>query len=441
MALPRSVFAALRPGTIVSPKAWSMASTGRPPSCARAGSAATSSRASGAAASTSAPTPARRRKPRRVSSSRSAPCSKPEAISPRRYTIAFMARVGSTIGATILCAAAIVPVAGAADAPTPWDGSNPFVCELQQAGFRPTGPHPDADPYCIEFDKRKQNVDQLGVVDFLSNEPARVAAAGDKCFYFQSDHWRGSIVQSDASTKTYEWDGHYFFDKARSEGGAWVSNFDVNGQSGDPRDVPGFPAEWKPYFSKGTGGVITHNSVDGDPACAARAKREPGRIYRSAAGRPGSGARCAVPGGIVGRDRLGPVRIGDSEDVVRRSLGPPTLLKRGFLRYCLAGGGRFVVGELGDRSGDPGSSSDGRGAMVLSTSRGFRYGKVRPGSRFRRVRGLRKRFRYGNVAVYSQRRSAVLVGVRARKVRFIAVRNPHALRGRRPLATYLRRAG
>jgi hypothetical protein len=352
-----------------------------------------------------------------------------------------MARVGSAIGATILCAAALVPAAGAADAPTPWDGTNPFVCELQQAGFTPTGPHPEADPYCIEFDKRHQNVDQLGVVDFLSMEPARVAAASDKCFYFQSDHWRGSIVQSDASTKTYEWDGHYYFDKAKSEGGTWVSNFNVNGQSGDPRDLPGFPAEWKPYFSKGTGGVITHNSVDGDPACVARAKREPGRIYRSAAG-AGSGGRCALPGGSVGRDRLGPVRIGDSEDVVRRSLGPPTLIKRGFLRYCLAGGGRYVVGELGDRSGEPGSSSDERVAMVLSTSRAFRYGKVRPGSSVRRLRGgLRKRFRYGSVTVYSRRRSAVLVGVRARKVRFIAVRDARVLRGKRPLATFLRRAG
>src|SRR3954467_15056516 len=389
-----------------------MTSTGRPPSCARAGSAATSSRASGAAASTRAPTPTRWRKPRRVSSWRSAPCSKPESISGRRYTIAFMARVGSTIGATILCAAAIVPAAGAADAPTPWDGTHPLVCELQNAGFTPAGPRPGADPYCIEFDKRKQNVDQLGVVEFLSLEPARVAAASDKCFYFQSDHWRGSIVQSDASTKTYEWDGHYYFDKARAEGGAWVSNFNVNGQSGDPRDLPGFPAEWRPYFSKGTGGVITRNSVDGDPACAARAKREPGRIYRTAAGAgAGTGARCPVPGGSVGRDRLGPVRIGDGEDAVRRALGPPTLIKRGFLRYCLEGGGRYVVGQLGDRSGDLGSSSTEPVAMVLSTSRAFRYGRVRPGSRLpRRVRGLRRRFRYGNVTVWSRRRSAVLVG-------------------------------
>jgi hypothetical protein len=353
-----------------------------------------------------------------------------------------MSRAGRLIAATLLCAAAYAPVAAwAADSPLPWDGVNPFVCDLQNAGFGPTGPHPEADPYCIEFDKRKQNVDQLGVVDFLSKEPARVAAASDKCFYFQSDHWRGSIVQSDASTKTYEWDGHYFFDKARSEGGSWVTNFNVNGQSGDPRDLPGFPAEWRPYFSKGTGGVRTRNSIDGDPACVARANREPGRIYRAAAGRAGSGQRCPVPGGAVGRDRLGPVRIGDSEDLVRRSLGPPAVVKRGFLRYCLSDGGRYVVGELGDRSGDLGPSSEERVAMVLSTSRAFRYRGVRPGSRLPHARrGLRRRFRYGDVTVYSRRRSPVLVGVRARKVRFIAVRERGALNGRRPLGTYLHRA-
>jgi hypothetical protein len=351
-----------------------------------------------------------------------------------------MARAARVIVATILCAGVVVPVSWAADSPTPWDGSNPFVCELQQAGLTGTGPHPEADPYCIEFDKRHQNVDQLGVVDFLSKEPERVALASGKCFYFQSDHWRGSIVQSDASTKTYEWDGHYYFDKAKAEGGAWVSNFNVNGQSGDPRDVPGFPAEWKPYFSKGTGGVTTHDSVDGDPACAARAKREPGRIYRSAA-KAGGGARCASPGGQVGRNRLGPVRIGDSEDVVRRVLGPPTLTKRGFLRYCLAGGGRYVVGQRDDRSGDLGSGAGEPTVMLVSTSRAFRFGKLRPGSSRRRLGRLRRQFRYGNVTVFGRRRSPLLVGVRHRRVRFIAVRDPRVLRGKRSLAVYLRRAG
>src|SRR5690242_4226453 len=103
-------------------------------------------------------------------------------------------------GAVLALIAAIVALPASALGATGWNGDNPFVCELQDAGFGPTGPHPEVDPYCVEFDKRRQNVSQLGVVDFLSLEPARVAAASNKCFYFQSDHWRGSLVQDEPST-------------------------------------------------------------------------------------------------------------------------------------------------------------------------------------------------------------------------------------------------
>ena len=47
--------------------------------------------------------------------------------------------------------------------------------------------------------------------------------------------------------------------------------------------MPGFPAEYKPYFGPGTGGVRTRNSVDADPRCVERARREGARIYGSAA--------------------------------------------------------------------------------------------------------------------------------------------------------------
>src|SRR3954468_6703332 len=172
-----------------------------------------------------------------------------------------------------------VPAGAQTDRPTGWNGESPFKCVLQQAGFEPTGPHPDAEPYCVEFDKRHQNVTEGGFVQFVSLEPARVAAATPKCFYFQSDHWRGSVVQAGGSTKTYEWDGHYFFDKARGEGGVWVTNFNINGRSGDPSQVPGMPSDFARYFGQGTGGVITRNNVEGDANCAARAKKEPEKIY------------------------------------------------------------------------------------------------------------------------------------------------------------------
>jgi hypothetical protein len=150
----------------------------------------------------------------------------------------------------LLLAATLVgaPAASALAPPTPWDGANPFHCTVQDAGLGTTVPDPGADPYCVRFDKTQQNVTQLGIVDFLLKEPARVAAAVPKCFYYQEDHWRGSLVQSGPSV--YEFTGHYFFDKATGDGGAWISGFSVLGQA------------------VGSGGVITHDEIPVDPACA-----------------------------------------------------------------------------------------------------------------------------------------------------------------------------
>ena len=76
----------------------------------------------------------------------------------------------------------------------PWDGTNPFNCTIQDVGTGTTFPEPNADPFCVEYDKTHQNGTQLGVVQFLSQEPARFAATGPKRWYFQRDHWVGSVV-------------------------------------------------------------------------------------------------------------------------------------------------------------------------------------------------------------------------------------------------------
>jgi hypothetical protein len=327
----------------------------------------------------------------------------------------------------LLAAGLAVLIAAAASAqgqpPTGWDGVNPFRCELQQAGFEPEGPDPGADPYCVEFDKRRQNVSELGIVEFLSLEPARVGAAGDKCFYFQADHWRSSVVQDDGATKVYEWDGHYFFDKATGDGGAWVTNFNVNGQTGDPSQVPGIPPEYAQHMGPGTGGAITRNAVDTDPACVARAQAAPEKIYadRSSAAGPGGGSRgCVAAAGTANRRRLGPVRIGARDRDVRAALGDPERVHRGFMRYCADGGGVLLVGQPGDRSGELGSDPDARTVMVLTTSPRVRAGRVRVGARApRHAKRIAKLGRTGVVRV----RPGVLAGVRARRVRWLAVRD------------------
>jgi hypothetical protein len=162
----------------------------------------------------------------------------------------------------------------------PYDGANPFRCKVQKVGTGVDFPDPDADPFCVEFDKTQQNVTDLGLVDFLLNEPARVAAASLKCFYHQTDHWTGSVVQG-MPPELWHWDGKYFFDKARGMGGVYVENFRIAGETSDPRELPGFPPEYEPYFGPGGGGVYV-TTIASEPRCAAMVDTpsEAAKIYR-----------------------------------------------------------------------------------------------------------------------------------------------------------------
>jgi hypothetical protein len=176
------------------------------------------------------------------------------------------------LGFMLLVAAA---PASASQPPTGWGGEAPFACKLQQAGLGATVPDMKADPFCIEFDKTQQNLTRAGIVKFLLQEPARLAAAGPKCRYFQVDHWRASVVQDDKRTKLYEWTGHYFFDKARGEGGVYIEGFNINGRTFDPSSLPGIPREFSRYMGPGTAGFRTRNALMLDPLCMLGAPLRP----------------------------------------------------------------------------------------------------------------------------------------------------------------------
>jgi hypothetical protein len=321
-----------------------------------------------------------------------------------------------------IAAAALVapPQAVAAQGqPSGWDGVNPFVCTLQQVGAGTDFPQPDADPFCVDFDKTHQNVSQLGVVDFLSKEPARVAAASGKCFYFQSDHWRGSVAQDQPSTETYAWDGHYYFDKATGAGGAYVENFRVGGQSGDPTVLPGFPEEYKKYFSQGRGGVQTVGDVQADPRCATRPNPSgPGGGQGGGGGAGTQADRCRVPGGRIGRG-IGGVRLGMRRAAARRALGLPLTESARWMTWCFDGGGRLAA-ALGRRGVD----------LVLTDSAPFDTHGIRPGTRARTarraLRGARRLGRVHGVTVLSRRERGrlLLAGLRRGRVAYLAVARP-----------------
>lgn len=192
----------------------------------------------------------------------------------------FAYRTGIGTLTALLATLLLTAAAFAATPIAPYDGTNPFHCSLQRVGTGTDFPDPNADPFCVEFDKTNQNVTDFGIVDFLLNEPARVAAATPKCFYYQKDHWTGSINQG-AEPTLWHWDGGYFFDKARGMGGVHVENFAVGGQTADPRLLPGFPVEYAAYFGPGSGGVLVQIGA-ADPRCAAMVdtQAESARVYR-----------------------------------------------------------------------------------------------------------------------------------------------------------------
>jgi RTX calcium-binding nonapeptide repeat (4 copies) len=189
----------------------------------------------------------------------------------------------------------LVAVAPAASAQAPavpfaaWDGSSPFKCQLQNAGTGPVEsvPDPGADPFCVEFDKNSQSLaPNFGILDFLLNEPGRVAAAVPKCFYYQSDHWTGALVQGQPP-ELWHWDGQYFFDKATGSGGVNLQNFRVGGQPASLEAYGQVPAAFAPYLDQGGGGAYVLNDIPVDPVCAARVDTEAEREQIYATPPPG----------------------------------------------------------------------------------------------------------------------------------------------------------
>jgi hypothetical protein len=334
-------------------------------------------------------------------------------------------------GAAVLAAAAAAllgAATAAADAYAPYDGSNPFNCELQRVGTGTSFPHPDADPFCVEFDKTQQNVSDFGLADFLSKEPARVAAASPKCFYFQHDHWTGSVVQGN-QPEVWHWDGSYFFDKSSGLGGVHVSNFRIGGRPAD--FTPYAPPEFQPYMAKGGGGgVLLSGEVEADPSCAQRVDSPLERrfVYYH-----------RIPAGRIFRKRVTPIRLLTLRQMVIRRLGPAHRRADHSDRWDVAGGGELRIGWRG-------TAIDRRVAALLTTSPSHRRAGIHPGVRGQRARRvLHARFALA-VAGYRvfeaprRVRSRMLLGIRAGRLAWIAVVDPRRVPDRALRTTLARLA-
>ena len=327
--------------------------------------------------------------------------------------------VGALAAGTLLALAGAAGAQAAGTPYAPYDGHIPFNCELQQLGTGTDFPHPDADPFCVEFDKTKQNVTDLGLLDFAAQEPARVAAAAPKCFYYQRDHWTGSIVQG-TEPETYHFDGSYFFDKATGSGGVRVDNFRIGGQPADAS--PFVPAAYAPYFGNGGGGALFQGEQGPDPTCAARVDSALERrfVYRH-----------TIAGGPVTGRAVGPLRLRTLRRTALRKLGPAHRRASHTDRWDVTGGGDL-------RAAWRGTALDRRVAALLTTSRANSRRSVSPGDSGRDARATleaRALLRVAGFRVYRAAGgggNAVLLGVRRGTLGWIAVAD-RRMAGRRAL--------
>ena len=344
---------------------------------------------------------------------------------------------GATAAASaVLASLALAASAGAQATPEvlgPWDGQNPFNCELQYVGTGTDYPDPDADPFCVEYDKTSQNVTDFGLVEFLAQEPARAAAAVPKCFYYQRDHWTGSIVQGE-EPELWHWDGSYFFDKAYGVGGVHVANFRVGGVPMDA--TPYAPPAYQPFFSPtGGGGALSELETGSDPACAARVDtpEEQAQIY---AGAPQYGG-CIEPGGPLRGRRVGEIGLGMRRAKILARLGPPRNHVRRTDRWCLVGKGKLRVAYGRQK----------RAELIQTSGRGHSARGVARGDRARRAHRrleLERAFRLRRTRVFAARRGRarqLLVAISAHRVRWLAIADPAKLASKRALRRSLRRVG
>jgi hypothetical protein len=266
-----------------------------------------------------------------------------------------------------------LPAGAAAQSPpfAPWDGTNPFNCVEQDVGTGTAYPDPEADPFCVRFDKTNQNVTDFGIAEFAAQEPTRIAAAAGKCFYFQNDEWTGSIQQG-TEPETWHWQGRYFFDKAKGIGGVSVTDFRVGGSPMDA--TPYVPPEYAGYFAPGGGGgVIVTEESDPDPSCAQKVdtEEEQAAVY---SGMPDYGD-CVAPGGKIRARKVGRARLGASPEQVRGKVGAPKKSKDEHDRWCVIGGGRLDA-----------YYDQGEAVAIKTTTPGHTFRGVGPGSSAKALR-------------------------------------------------------
>jgi hypothetical protein len=145
-----------------------------------------------------------------------------------------------------------------------------------------------------------------------------------------------------------------------------------------------------------------------------------------------TGRGCLARRSPVGPRNIGRVRLGRTRKQVRRLPGLVRRTRRSY-RFCVKGG-RGVVSAV--------FSKRGRSLLVTTTAPAHGNRGVSAGRRSLRLRRAYPRRRAVIRGVYrASPRTRRLIGIRGRKVRFIAVAEPRLIRKHKALEQYLRLAG
>ena len=148
----------------------------------------------------------------------------------------------------------------------------------------------------------------FGLVEFLLLEPAARRGRGAEVL-LPPDRPLDRLGRAGRGPELWNWEGRYFFDKARGMGGVYVQDFRIGGVPADPRTLPGFPPEYQAYFGPGGGGAYT-DTVAAEPS-APRRSTPPRRSRRS----------TSAAGATRSAYAMGPVRLeGSRWAAARRAL-------------------------------------------------------------------------------------------------------------------------
>jgi hypothetical protein len=192
------------------------------------------------------------------------------------------------------------------------------------------------------------------------------------------------------------------------------------------------PAAGGAFTDSGTG--LCHGAVT-SPGSPPEGGAPSGGGAPAGTGSPGAAdlPRCLAARLRVGSRGIGRVKLGLGKSTLLEQAPPPRARRRRAWRYCVSGSrGRALVGF----------SRGGRARLVVSTARGHRRGRIRPGASLRLVKRAHKVRRLTRELYAGTGRARRLV-FRARRgrVRFVGVADQQLIARPRLLRSYVRLVG